>query len=41
MLQFNNKKEAIDYLVKETGLSNQECSEAYDFAMKTDFSKIN
>lgn len=37
---FKNKNEAINYLIKETGLSKQECKDAYDFAMKVDFDKI-
>lgn len=38
--KFDNKNDAIDYLIKETGLSKQECSDAYDFAIKTDFDKM-
>lgn len=38
--KFESKNEAINYLIKETGLSKQECKDAYDFAMKTDFDKI-
>lgn len=38
--KFDNKNDAIDYLIKETGLSRQECSDAYDFAIKTDFDKM-
>lgn len=38
--KFDSKDEAINYLIKETGLSKQECKDAYDFAMKTDFDKI-
>ncbi|MBR4102280.1 MAG: helix-turn-helix transcriptional regulator [Oscillospiraceae bacterium] len=37
--QFESKKEAVDYLVKATNLSVEECSTAYDFYMslfKTD-----
>jgi len=29
--QFGTKGEAVDFLVKETGLSKEECSTAYDF----------
>lgn len=29
--QFSSKEEAIDYLVKETNLSTEECSAAYDY----------
>ena len=32
--QFGTKEEAVDYLVKETKLSLEECSTAYDFYMK-------
>ncbi len=35
--QFKNKKKAM----KATKLSKEECIEAYDFAMKIDFEKIN
>lgn len=38
--KFSNKKEAVHYLMEETGLSKQECSDAYDLAMKLDFDKI-
>lgn len=38
--KFDSKDEAINYLIEETGLSKQECKDAYDFAMKTDFDKI-
>lgn len=41
MLRFDNKHDAINYLIKETGLSKQECSRAYDFVMKTDFNTIS
>ena len=40
MSQFKNKNEAIKYLVNETGLSKQECSEAYNFIMNLDLEKI-
>lgn len=36
---FSNKNEAIEYLVKETNLSEEECSNAYDILVKIDFSK--
>lgn len=39
--KFDNKKEAVAYLMKETGISEQECSKAYDIAIKIDFKKIN
>jgi len=39
--QFENKEAAINYLMKETGLSKEECSRAYDIAIKIDFDKIN
>lgn len=41
MSKFKNKKEAIDYLIKETGLQEEECSDAYDIVMKIDFEKID
>ena len=31
---FNNKDEAIEFLVKETKLSKKECSVAYDMIIK-------
>ena len=40
MSQFKNKNEAIKYLVNETGLSKQECSEAYNFIMNLDLENI-
>lgn len=39
MLQFKNKKEAVNYLVKETGLKKQDCSEAYDMIMQINLTK--
>ncbi|MCM1269888.1 MAG: hypothetical protein NC247_04575 [Ruminococcus flavefaciens] len=36
---FSNRDEAIEYLVKETNLSEEECSNAYDILVKIDFSK--
>lgn len=39
--QFESKKDVLNYLMKETNLSKEECREAYDFVMKTDFDKIN
>ena len=33
---FSSKEEAVEYLVKETGLPKEECSNAYDFLMKFD-----
>lgn len=38
--KFDSKDEAINYLIKETGLPKQECKDAYDFAMKTNIDKI-
>ena len=29
--KFNSRETAIEYLVKETGLAFEECSNAYDF----------
>jgi len=40
MSKFKSKNEAINYLMEETGLSKQECKDAYDFILKIDFSKI-
>lgn len=40
MNMFDSKEETINYLVKETGLSKQECTEAYNSIMKIDFNKI-
>jgi len=40
MKQFPSKKEAIEYLMKETGLSKKECSEAYDLIMQLDLEKL-
>lgn len=36
---FSTRDEAIKYLVKETNLSEEECSNAYDILIKIDFSK--
>ena len=36
---FSTRDEAIKYLVKETNLSEEECSNAYDILVKIDFSK--
>lgn len=36
---FSTRDEAIEYLVKETNLSEEECSAAYDLLIKIDFSK--
>lgn len=38
--KFNNKNDAINYLMKETNLSKKECSDAYDAIIKIDFDKI-
>ena len=35
----SNRDEAIECLVKETNLSEDECSAAYDILVKIDFSK--
>lgn len=39
--QFETKKEAIDYLIHETGISKEECISAYDFIQKIDFDHLN
>lgn len=36
MKEFSSKRDAIQYLIKETNLSKKECIEAYDFIMKLD-----
>lgn len=41
MNKFANKKDAINYLMKETHLPKQDCQNAYDIIMKIDFEKIN
>lgn len=38
--KFESKNEAINYLIKETGLSKQECKEVYDFVIKNDFNEV-
>ena len=37
--QFETKEEAVEYLVKETGISKDECSNAYDILIKIDLDK--
>ena len=37
--QFETKEEAVEYLVKETGIPKDECSNAYDILMKIDLDK--
>ena len=34
--QFKTKEEAVEYLTKETGISKDECSSAYDILIKLD-----
>lgn len=34
LVEFENKEEAVEYLNKETGISKEECSNAYDIIMK-------
>lgn len=34
--QFKTKEEAVEYLIKETGISKEECSSAYDILIKLD-----
>ncbi len=41
MSKFKNKDEAVNYLMGETGLSKQECTDAYNLTMKIDFEKID
>ena len=33
-MQLGTKEKAVDYLVKETNLSIEECAAAYDFYLK-------
>lgn len=37
--KFSTRNEAIEYLAKETNLSEEECSNAYDILIKIDFNK--
>lgn len=37
--KFSAKKDAVEYLIKETNLSEEECSKAYDFLMNLDLDK--
>ena len=37
--RFPNRETAIDFLKKETGLSEAECAEAYDNFLNVDFSQ--
>lgn len=37
--QFPTKEEAVEYLVKETGISKEECSNAYDILIRIDLDK--
>ena len=37
---FAEKKDAVEYLVKETGLSEKECLNAYVFLMNLDTSNL-
>lgn len=37
--KFLSREEAIEYLVNETKLSKEECSNAYDILMKIDLNK--
>ncbi|MDE5538917.1 MAG: hypothetical protein K2J20_00320 [Bacilli bacterium] len=36
---FKSRKEAIDYLIKETKLSKSECETAYDFVINLNLDK--
>ncbi len=40
MGQFESKKETIDYLMGQTGLSREECMKAYEFVTSVDFRKL-
>lgn len=37
--KFSTKEEAIEYLIKETKISKEECTRAYDFIMKMEIKK--
>lgn len=37
--KFSNREEAIEFLVKETGISKEECTTAYDFFTKKKLAK--
>lgn len=37
--KFSSKDEAVEFLVNETGISRNECLEAYDFLIKLDLNK--
>ena len=39
--RFTTKKEAVDYLIRETSLPKEECSNAYDIITKIDFDKFD
>lgn len=41
LTSFPHKKDAINYLMEETGLSKEECQKTYDIIIKIDFVKIN
>ena len=38
-ITFSDRKAAIDFLKKETGLSEKDCAEAYDCFLQVDFSQ--
>jgi len=37
--KFSSREEAIEHLINETNLSEEECSKAYDFLINLDFDK--
>lgn len=37
--KFSNRDEAIKFLAKETGISKEECTSAYDFLVKVNLYK--
>ena len=37
--KFSSKEEAVEFLVNETGVSRNECLEAYDFLIKLNLNK--
>lgn len=40
LANFKSKKEAVSFLVKETGINKEECSSAYDILINLDLDKI-
>lgn len=38
--KFSNEEQAVDYMKNETGLSEDECKQAYNIIMQLDTSKV-